>query len=238
MMIKSITDVELATAAICDHFLAARDEIELARTLSDRARRLVNPEQARDVERIGLELAELWKRIRDRESMREDSHEGIPLSQIRRAVELAEMCKPEDGRVHPFVGAVILRGDVKISEAFRSEDGSGGHAEQLAIEKVRDKVTLDGSTIIATLEPCTERPRAGHRPCAEMILKYGVRRVMIGLVDPNKAIRGNSEVLFRTNSVGVSYFPTDLAKHLWELNRDFYLAQTKEDFRSLFTYRR
>lgn len=161
--------------------------------------------------------------------------EGISLRHLERAVKLAEKCIPEDDRTHPKVGAVVVKDGKIVSDAYRNEDGMGGHAEQIAIEKCK-KEDLKGATVITTLEPCTTRGHASNRPCAEMLLHYGIKKVLIGVLDPNLKIRGDSEILLRQNNIIVGYFPSFLSLKIWELNKSFIKEHTKDEFRTVYVY--
>src|ERR1700722_15087885 len=78
----------------------------------------------------------------------------------------------QDGRVHPWVGAVIARNDGELlAKAHRRADGI--HAEVAALGQLRHDVVA-GATIYTTLEPCTERQ--SHTPCSLALIKHGIRR--------------------------------------------------------------
>jgi diaminohydroxyphosphoribosylaminopyrimidine deaminase/5-amino-6-(5-phosphoribosylamino)uracil reductase len=163
--------------------------------------------------------------------------EGIPLKWLERAVELAELSKPEDDGPRPKVGAVILSGDRLLAEASRNQDGKGGHAEQIAVESCSDPRELNGSVVLTTLEPCTVRGSRGRRPCAELLLRFGIAKVLIGLPDPNPEIRGRGDLVFRKNGITLSYFPSGLAHRLWKLNSNFIAHHTADEFRKVFLFR-
>jgi pyrimidine deaminase RibD-like protein/predicted aspartyl protease len=151
---------------------------------------------------------------------------GISYRQLEVALELARRCTPEDNRRHPSVGAVIVKGGKIVSEAHRNEDGKGGHAEQIAIDRCEEE-DLTESIIITTLEPCTKRAHRSNRSCAEMIVYCGMRGVVIGMPDPNPVIRGSGDMLLRLNNVEVSYFPSELSGMIWELNQDYVKEYTR-----------
>lgn len=182
------------------------------------------------------ELDSLTSALHARECGEEPQVDGVPVSYLGRAIDLSRRCADEDGRIHPRVGAVILAGDVVLAEAYRNEDGEGGHAEQIAVEKCADPRELSGATVITTLEPCTTGRSRGRRPCSEILLRYGVGRVVIGVLDPNPAIRGRAEILFRKNGVAITHFPSGLASSIWSLNGSFIEQWTREESRSIFLY--
>ena len=62
----------------------------------------------------------------------------------------------EDDRVHPKVGAVIVKDGRVLSTAHRGEP-IGNHAEFVALEKKLSDEAVAGATVFTTLEPCTTR---------------------------------------------------------------------------------
>ena len=83
------------------------------------------------------------------------------------AVEEARRSKPEDdGRVHPMVGAVVVKDGKVLAKAHRSELGKGDNAEYTALEKKLRSTPVAGTTVYTTLEPCTCRG-PGKVSCAE-----------------------------------------------------------------------
>lgn len=140
------------------------------------------------------------------------------------ALAEARKCTPEDGRAHPKVAAVAVRGTQLLASAHRGQLRPGEHAEFTLLEGLLPEETLAGTTVFATLEPCTRR---GHPkvPCANRLLERGVTRVVIGILDPNPEIRGSGVLRLREGRIAVDFFPQDLMLQLEELNRDFTRAQ-------------
>jgi pyrimidine deaminase RibD-like protein len=163
--------------------------------------------------------------------------DGVAVKWLDYAKELAAASRPEDDAPRPHVGAVILKDGELVAAASRNQDGDGGHAEQLAIESCSDVKQLEGSIILTTLEPCIRRGSRGRRPCAELLLRYGVKKVLIGLLDPNPDIRGRGDILLRKNGLSVGYFPSGLAHQIWLLNSRFVAHHTHDEFKQVFLYR-
>ena len=105
---------------------------------------------------------------------------------MNRALQLAHLGLGKS-RPNPSVGAVIVYNDKIIGEGYTSPYG-GPHAEVNAIHSVTDKGLLKHSTIYVTLEPCCHYGKTP--PCADLILKYEIPRVVIGCVDTNHKVSG------------------------------------------------
>lgn len=86
---------------------------------------------------------------------------------------------------NPWVGAVVRTDDGTMFVGATAPPG-GSHAEVAAIEAAgSDSV---GSTLYVTLEPCNHTGRTG--PCTEAILAAGIKRVVVGIQDPDTAVAG------------------------------------------------
>jgi pyrimidine deaminase RibD-like protein len=136
------------------------------------------------------------------------------------AIEEARKSVPEgDGRSHPKVGAVVVKGNQVIAQAHRGEI-PGCHAEYIALERKLPDDSLVDATVYTTLEPCTARnhPKV---PCARRITERKVKRVVIGTLDPNPSITGRGQLMLRDANIITDLFPHDLMSEVEELNRDF-----------------
>ncbi len=103
-----------------------------------------------------------------------------------RALELAAMGR---GFVspNPMVGCVIVKDNLVLSEGWHEKYG-GPHAEVNAINSLEDKSLLEGATLYVTLEPCAHYGKTP--PCADLILKFPFKRVVICNIDPNPLVSG------------------------------------------------
>jgi pyrimidine deaminase RibD-like protein len=146
---------------------------------------------------------------------REKDHEYMKL-----AFELSRLCKTEeDGRVHPCVGAVVVRpnGDL-IKRAYRGQKVVGRHAEQEALLDQPSDV-LEGAIVYTTLEPCTVRGQ--QEPCSSRLIRARVSEVVIGMLDPNRDIRGKGWCELEDKGIKVRYFDYDIARQIHALNQEF-----------------
>ena len=138
---------------------------------------------------------------------------------MQRALDLARSSRPEDGRHHPRVGAVLLMDGEIIAEAFRGEVVPGEHAEFTLFERHLRGRELIGSVLITTLEPCTVRK--SHKPCADWIIEKRIARVVIGMLDPNPAIYGQGVAKLREQGVHIDFFPQGLRSAVRAENATF-----------------
>ncbi len=118
---------------------------------------------------------------------------------MARCIELA---KKGIGNVapNPMVGAVIVYKGKIIGEGYHRKYGEG-HAEVNAIAAVHDESLLRDSTIYVSLEPCSHYGKTP--PCAELIIKKGIPRVVIGCLDPFPAVSGRGVRMLREAGVEV-----------------------------------
>jgi diaminohydroxyphosphoribosylaminopyrimidine deaminase / 5-amino-6-(5-phosphoribosylamino)uracil reductase len=106
-----------------------------------------------------------------------------------RALELAERGRDKVGD-HPLVGAVVVRNDAIVGEGWY-EYGRVDHAEVIALRHAGAQAR--GADVYVTLEPCTHHGRTP--PCVDALVAAGVRRVVVGALDPNPVAAGGAERL-------------------------------------------
>jgi len=121
----------------------------------------------------------------------------------------------------PLVGAVLVssRGDV-LGTAHRGALRVGDHAEFTLLERELGAKNLEGATLYVTLEPCTVRepPKV---PCANRIVAARIKRVFIGMLDPNPDIQGHGVTHLQRNGVEVDFFDLDLWNAIRDENKGF-----------------
>lgn len=114
---------------------------------------------------------------------------------MRRAVQLARRGFPAP---NPHVGAVLVKHGVLIGEGYHPYAGAP-HAEIFALQQAGD--AAQGATLYVTLEPCCHYGRTP--PCTNAILERGVRRVVVGMLDPNPKVGGKGLEQLRAAGVQV-----------------------------------
>ncbi len=142
---------------------------------------------------------------------------------MRRAIALAENGKGF-ASPNPMVGAVIAApGGRIIGEGWHRRCGEG-HAEVNAVASVRDcdRRLLGESTMFVTLEPCSHYGKTP--PCAELIIRTGIPRVVVATTDPFEKVAGRGIAMLR--AAGIDVVTGVLEKESRELNRRFFTAHT------------
>ena len=104
---------------------------------------------------------------------------------IKRALKLAAKAQGMTSP-NPVVGAIIVKNGKLISEDFHRKAG-GPHAEVLAIQKAGKNAK--GSTLYVNLEPCCHTEKRTP-PCTKAIINAGIKKIIIGMRDPNPKVSG------------------------------------------------
>jgi diaminohydroxyphosphoribosylaminopyrimidine deaminase/5-amino-6-(5-phosphoribosylamino)uracil reductase len=141
---------------------------------------------------------------------------------MARCLQLASYAKGETSP-NPMVGAVIVHKDKIIGEGFHHKAGEP-HAEVNAIGAVSDQQLLTESTLYVNLEPCSHYGKTP--PCAELIIKKGIPRVIVGCLDPFPAVSGQGIKMLR--EAGVEVVAGVMEKESRELNRCFITMHEKQ----------
>ena len=116
---------------------------------------------------------------------------------------------------NPMVGAVIVDKNGRIiSEGYHKRYGDL-HAERAALEKIDYKA--EGCTLYVNLEPCCHYGKTP--PCTEAIIKSGIKRVVIGMLDPNPSVNGKGVEILKKHKIEVNV--GILEEKCRELNRFF-----------------
>ena len=116
------------------------------------------------------------------------------------AILLAKRSKGITGK-NPPVGCVIVKNDILLSSGRTSSSGRP-HAEENAINSVKDKNNLSGSTMYVTLEPCAHKNLTGMS-CAKLIAKSGILEIFISCIDPDPRTAGKGITILEKNNIKV-----------------------------------
>ena len=125
-------------------------------------------------------------------------------------------------RPNPSVGAVIVWNNTIIGEGSTSSYG-GNHAEVNAIKSVKDKTLFKEAIIYVTLEPCSHHGKTPH--CADLIIKYQFKKVVIGCIDSNRLVAGKG--VERLKKAGVDVLVGVLESECLYHHRRFFTVQEK-----------
>ena len=145
---------------------------------------------------------------------------------MRRCLQLAANGR-QNARPNPMVGVVIVApvhhtahdSQRIIGEGYHVRCGEG-HAEVNAFASVRqeDEPLLKEATIYVSLEPCSHYGKTP--PCADLIIKKGVRRCVVGTVDPFAEVQGRG--IRKLRDAGIEVTVGVLEKECQWLNRRFF----------------
>ena len=115
---------------------------------------------------------------------------------------------------NPMVGCVIARDGKVIAQDYHREYGKA-HAEVNALDQI--KLQAKGATMYVTLEPCSHHGKTP--PCAISIIKSGVKKVIVAMLDPNPLNCGRGVNLIQ--NAGIEVDVGLLENEARELNRGF-----------------
>lgn len=99
---------------------------------------------------------------------------------------------------NPMVGAVIVKNDSIIGKGYHEKYG-GLHAERNALRNCTQ--SSEGATLYVTLEPCCHYGKTP--PCTDAIISSGIKRVVIGTLDPNPLVAGKSVKILQKQHIQV-----------------------------------
>ncbi len=101
---------------------------------------------------------------------------------------------------NPMVGAVVVKNGRVIAEGYHRRAG-GSHAEVIALKKAGTRAK--GATLYLNLEPCCHLDKRTP-PCAPIIIKSRIKRIVISMRDPNPKVSGKGIALLRRAGVQVT----------------------------------
>jgi diaminohydroxyphosphoribosylaminopyrimidine deaminase/5-amino-6-(5-phosphoribosylamino)uracil reductase len=132
---------------------------------------------------------------------------------------------------NPMVGAVLIGQDkqgeeVILGEGWHEQYG-GPHAEPNCIRHAEmahpEGIDYPSCTLYVNLEPCSHYGKTP--PCAELIIRKGIGRVVIGMLDPNPQVAGRGVKMMQ--EAGVEVHVGVLEKECRALNKRFVCLHTQ-----------
>ncbi len=122
---------------------------------------------------------------------------------------------------NPSVGCIIVKNGSVISRV-RTADGGRPHAETEALKMAGEHAR--GATLYVTLEPCNHHGQTP--PCVDAIISANVKRVVIGLIDPDPRTGGAS--VQKMKDAGIEVVCDVLKDECKELHKGFINRITKK----------
>ena len=135
---------------------------------------------------------------------------------------------------NPMVGAVLVESrdervgsrEIILGEGWHEQYG-GPHAEpnclRNAEENYPEGIDYKRCTLYVSLEPCSHYGKTP--PCAELIIKKGIGRVVVGCLDPNPKVAGRGVRMMQ--EAGIEVYVGVLEDECRELNKRFFCLQEK-----------
>jgi diaminohydroxyphosphoribosylaminopyrimidine deaminase/5-amino-6-(5-phosphoribosylamino)uracil reductase len=125
---------------------------------------------------------------------------------------------------NPRVGCVLVNNGQIIGQGAHLKAGEP-HAEIMALRDAEAKFPnlIQGADAYVTLEPCSHFGKTP--PCADALIKAGVKRVVAAMKDPNPQVAGNG--LARLAAAGIKTEHALMEAQAQELNAGFISRMTK-----------
>lgn len=99
---------------------------------------------------------------------------------------------------NPCVGAVVVKEGQVVGEGYHACAGAP-HAEIQALRRAGPAAR--GATLYVTLEPCVHHGRTP--PCAPEVVRAGIKRAVIAMLDPNPIVKGKGVALLEASGIEV-----------------------------------
>ena len=135
---------------------------------------------------------------------------------------------------NPMVGAVLVESreervgsrEIILGEGWHEQYG-GPHAEPNCLRNAEENhpegIDYKRCTLYVSLEPCSHYGKTP--PCAELIIKKGIGRVVVGCLDPNPKVAGRGVRMMQ--EAGIEVYVGVLEDECRELNKRFFCLQEK-----------
>ncbi|MFM7301457.1 MAG: bifunctional diaminohydroxyphosphoribosylaminopyrimidine deaminase/5-amino-6-(5-phosphoribosylamino)uracil reductase RibD, partial [Crocinitomicaceae bacterium] len=123
---------------------------------------------------------------------------------------------------NPLVGCVIVHDNIIIGEGYHQFYG-GPHAEVNALKQVENPDLLKKATVYVNLEPCSHFGKTP--PCSDLLIKSGVKNVVIGTKDSNPLVSGKG--IEKLKKAGIDVIENVLENECRKINRRFFTFHEK-----------
>ncbi len=124
---------------------------------------------------------------------------------------------------NPLVGSVIVLNDKIIGEGWHQKAGKP-HAEVNALNSIPAEIDLKKASLYVNLEPCSHYGKTP--PCSDLIIKKGIKKVIIGTLDPNPKVAGKG--VDKMIKAGIDVKIGCLEKECSRLNARFFTFQNQK----------
>ena len=126
---------------------------------------------------------------------------------MRKAIEISApykyLVKP-----NPMVGALIVKDGKILAEGAHKKFGEA-HAEVNCFNSLKEKIEED-HVMICTLEPCNHYGKTP--PCTKKIIESGIKKIIIGSLDPNPKVAGTGIKTLKDAGLEVSHGVLNVCK--------------------------
>lgn len=129
---------------------------------------------------------------------------------------------------NPLVGAVVVQNGKIVGEGYHPGVGEP-HAEVFALRQAGEQAR--DATLYVNLEPCNHYGRTP--PCSEAVINAGIKKVVMGMADPNATASGGKQ---RLEDAGISVIVGVEEKACRELNAGFIQRIVKQRPFGIFKY--
>ena len=120
---------------------------------------------------------------------------------MRAALKLAQHSRGQTSP-NPMVGAIVVDASGAVAGSGSYAKPNPEHAEAIALREAGDRAR--GATLYVTLEPCSHSGRDRPVPCAELVVRSGLARVVCAMQDPDAREQGAGLAALRARGIDLS----------------------------------
>lgn len=140
---------------------------------------------------------------------------------MKKCIKLAQKAEGDTGK-NPLVGAILIDDDEKIISCGYHQKYGEAHAEVNAIKNANGDTK--NKILVVNLEPCSHYGKTP--PCADLIIKSGIKKVIIGTKDVNPIVAGNG--IKKLKDAGIEVVCGVLEDECRQLNEIFFKNQIEK----------